>query len=94
MKPKRIKRYNTHQALKLKTYRRDKFVCQLKIHPKCHGDMAEDYKKWKSGGMTRRRLALTVDHIVPVSKGGKWESSNLQTACSPCNTLKADRNSV
>ena len=35
--------------------------------------------------------SLTIDHIIPKSKGGssKWE--NLVTACKKCNTKKADK---
>ena len=34
---------------------------------------------------------LTVDHIVPVSKGGKDTYENTVTACRACNVYKADR---
>ncbi|AEF18479.1 MULTISPECIES: HNH endonuclease [unclassified Hydrogenobaculum] len=33
---------------------------------------------------------ITVDHIVPVSKGGKWTWDNLVTACESCNAKKSD----
>lgn len=33
---------------------------------------------------------LTVDHILPVSRGGKTEESNLAICCSKCNKDKSD----
>ena len=35
------------------------------------------------------RQNLTVDHVVPLSKGGKWAWENLVTACTRCNGQKA-----
>lgn len=34
---------------------------------------------------------LTIEHILPVSRGGRHEWSNVVTACRPCNTRKASR---
>lgn len=31
---------------------------------------------------------LTIDHIVPKSKGGKSDVENLLSACSRCNSIK------
>ncbi len=36
-------------------------------------------------------VSLEVDHIIPVSKGGRTELSNLQTLCYDCNRGKSDR---
>jgi hypothetical protein len=37
------------------------------------------------------RGSLRVDHVVPVSKGGKSTMANLTTACEPCNAGKSDK---
>jgi len=35
--------------------------------------------------------ALSVDHIVPESRGGSHEDDNLQTLCKPCNSSKGTK---
>jgi len=37
------------------------------------------------------RESLTRDHLIPLSRGGTNDWSNVVTACSPCNTRKANR---
>jgi 5-methylcytosine-specific restriction endonuclease McrA len=34
---------------------------------------------------------LTLDHVIPKSKGGRGTFTNIQTLCKPCNTDKADK---
>ena len=38
----------------------------------------------------REKKKLTIDHVVPQSKGGKNTWTNLVTACNSCNHAKAD----
>lgn len=37
------------------------------------------------------RAATTVDHVVPRSRGGRHEWTNVVGACAPCNARKGDR---
>uniref|UniRef100_A0A1D1Z033 Anaredoxin n=1 Tax=Anthurium amnicola TaxID=1678845 RepID=A0A1D1Z033_9ARAE len=37
------------------------------------------------------RENLTIDHVVPVSKGGEWKWENLVTACARCNSRKGQK---
>lgn len=37
------------------------------------------------------RNTATVDHVLPLSKGGKTEWTNIVTACEPCNSKKGDK---
>lgn len=39
----------------------------------------------------RGDLPLTIDHVIPKSKGGDESWDNLVAACLPCNNKKGDR---
>ncbi|KAK9155069.1 hypothetical protein Sjap_002549 [Stephania japonica] len=39
----------------------------------------------------RSRENLTIDHVLPISRGGEWEWENLVTACSKCNSRKGQK---
>lgn len=47
-----------------------------------------DDNKCQYCGSTRH---LTIDHVIPKSKGGSEDWSNLVVACSQCNTKKGDK---
>lgn len=37
------------------------------------------------------RSTCTMDHVLPVSKGGRTTWTNVVTACGPCNVAKGDK---
>jgi 5-methylcytosine-specific restriction endonuclease McrA len=37
------------------------------------------------------RTHLTMDHVIPISRGGKTEWTNIVAACNPCNSTKGNR---
>ncbi len=43
------------------------------------------------GRNTEDGVKLHVDHIIPVSKGGKTVPENLRTLCDSCNLGKSDK---
>ncbi|CAD5979414.1 HNH endonuclease [Planktothrix tepida] len=47
-----------------------------------------DNYQCKSCGKTENETQLTMDHIIPLAKGGSNDISNLQTLCSQCNQKK------
>mgnify|MGYP001559615561 CR=1 FL=1 len=38
-----------------------------------------------------KRKVLTLDHVIPISKGGKHMKENIVPACRSCNSKKKDR---
>jgi 5-methylcytosine-specific restriction endonuclease McrA len=56
---------------------------------------ARDKYRCQYCGRTQQELklreSLTRDHLIPLSRGGTNDWNNVVTACSPCNTRKANR---
>ena len=73
-KGKKLERRKMTLELREAILRRDNWTCQ------CCGNSV----------FKEPNLALEVDHIIPVSKGGKTEPNNLQTLCWRCNRRKSD----
>ncbi|MFD1071907.1 HNH endonuclease [Longispora fulva] len=44
---------------------------------------------WRRDGHSAQ--ALTADHVIPKSKGGTDDRSNLAVLCHSCNSAKRDR---
>ena len=51
----------------------------------------DDFHCVRCGRGREDGVKLHVDHIVPVSRGGKTVMSNLQTLCEDCNCGKGNR---
>lgn len=64
-------------------WERDDYICQY-----CYKDLLPLYNLWRNGKIKRKKAELTVDHVLPKSKGGTWEVNNLVTCCEQCNNIK------
>ena len=42
-------------------------------------------------GCKPRKGELSIDHVIPISRGGKTDWGNVVLACTRCNTLKGNR---
>lgn len=51
----------------------------------------DNFKCQICGASASDGVKLHVDHIIPISKGGKTEMSNLRTLCDRCNFGKRDK---
>lgn len=71
----KIQRGKMTPALREYILRRDNYICQI-----CGNSIYKDSD-----------IIFHIDHIIPVSKGGRTEISNLQTLCRSCNLHKSDK---
>lgn len=53
--------------------------------------LARDKMRCQYCGVKSTAFELTLDHIMPRSRGGRSEPENLCAACQPCNSRKGDR---
>ena len=73
-KPKKLKRKRTHIP---RGMRHEVFK-------------RDNYTCVECGAKKEDGVTLHIDHIIPVSKGGSDELSNLQTLCEDCNLNKSN----
>ena len=61
-------------------------------HPRTHKNWLYGEDEHCAGcGVQFPKRNMTIDHIVPKSKGGTDHRSNLQLLCGACNSMKGDR---
>ena len=70
-----------------KTARIERVKMNIQIRYKI---LKRDQFRCKACGARAGDVELEIDHIVPVSKGGKTTEENLQTLCSKCNKGKTN----
>lgn len=56
-----------------------------------HNVFVRDNYQCKECGRNNKQTTLHIDHIIPVSKGGRGNFDNLQTLCFDCNMAKSTR---
>lgn len=67
---------------KINVFYRDNFECQY-----CFYKISSDSTQRKSSNEN----ILTIDHILPVSRGGKTTFENCVCACANCNRIKSNK---
>ena len=58
------------------------------------GVLARDRETCQYCGTQPGKSSLTVDHVIPRSKGGPSSWENIVASCAPCNRRKGDRRKV
>lgn len=48
-------------------------------------------KKCRTSAVVPARFAPTIDHLIPLARGGEHTRANVATACFHCNSVKGDR---
>lgn len=79
----------TPTVIRLVTYVRIPHRMHLPVSRR--GVLARDGYTCQYCGAQPGKARLTVDHVVPRSRGGKKSWENLVTACAPCNRRKGRR---
>lgn len=81
---------NKRKTIRAKVLKRDKYTCRY-----CGRRLVERSLvtggKYLGGLIYDGTNAATVDHVIPVSKGGGFTEKNLVAACNKCNGEKSDK---
>jgi 5-methylcytosine-specific restriction endonuclease McrA len=64
---------------------------QVTLAPSRNSIMMRDNYTCQYCGATPGRAGLTLDHVMPRSRGGQTSWENVVAACRPCNIRKGDR---
>jgi|TARA_B100000073_G_C23426250_1_gene449298 hypothetical protein len=78
----------SHKVIRLLNFIRIPFNKMMRAKPGRNAIYVRDGHKCQYCGATRR---LTIDHVIPKSKGGTDDWENLVVACSSCNIKKGDK---
>lgn len=81
---KRCRKYGVYfdsSIKKVEILKRDKYTCKI-----CGKICNPNDKRWGTSGPDYP----TIDHIIPLARGGKHIEQNLQCACGMCNSNKRD----
>lgn len=74
------------KRMKYKVFARDDYTCQeCGFHPS-----PKDMKYQIGVDPKPVKVYLTLDHIIPVSRGGKNQLDNVRTLCNKCNQERGD----
>lgn len=77
-----------HRVIRLFEYIKIPFTKLRNNKPTRSAIYARDGHKCQYCGATRK---LTIDHVIPKSRGGSDDWDNLVVACSSCNVKKGDK---
>ena len=78
----------SHKVIRLLNFIRIPFNKMLRAKPSRNAIYTRDGYKCQYCGATRR---LTIDHVIPKSKGGSDDWENLVVASASCNVKKGDK---
>ena len=70
-----------------KLYKRDDGICKI-CGKKCNYN---DYREDENGSFIAGNDYPSIDHIVPISKGGQHTWDNVQLAHMICNSIKNNK---